>query len=180
MPPFEPFEAFSDIDDLAEKLKDQDESVRRVAVMELADTAEPAAIALIGSALKDPSAEVRLQAAIALGEFDGAECAAMLAIDLVDSDNRVARAAADSLAELKDPDAADPIFPLIEHENPLVRAGALRGVKELRRTESLPYALRALNDDDPQVRNRFHEWVSVKPAWYEICDEARRFPENPG
>jgi hypothetical protein len=34
-------------------------------------------------------------------------------------------------------------------------------------------------DDDPLVRNRFHEWVSAKPAWYEICDGARQFAEDP-
>lgn len=34
-------------------------------------------------------------------------------------------------------------------------------------------------DDDPQVRNRFHEWVSAKPAWYEICDGAKQFAEDP-
>lgn len=34
-------------------------------------------------------------------------------------------------------------------------------------------------DDDPVVRNRFHEWVSVKPAWYEIHDSAKQFPEYP-
>ena len=45
--------------------------------------------------------------------------------------------------------------------------------------ETFPIAAHCL-DDDPQVRNRFHEWVSVKPAWYGICDEARQFPENPG
>lgn len=45
--------------------------------------------------------------------------------------------------------------------------------------ETFPIAAHCL-DDDPEVRNGFHEWVSVKPAWYEICDEAKRFPENPG
>ena len=45
--------------------------------------------------------------------------------------------------------------------------------------ETFPIAAHCL-DDDPQVRNRFHEWVSVKPAWYEICDAAKQFPENPG
>lgn len=35
-------------------------------------------------------------------------------------------------------------------------------------------------DDDPQVRNRFHEFVAAKPAWYEICDDARQFPGHPG
>jgi hypothetical protein len=34
-------------------------------------------------------------------------------------------------------------------------------------------------DDDPQVRNRFHEWVSAKPAWYQICDGAKQFAEHP-
>lgn len=45
--------------------------------------------------------------------------------------------------------------------------------------DSFPIAAHCL-DDDPQVRNRFHEWVSAKPAWYEICDGAKQFPENPG
>ena len=34
-------------------------------------------------------------------------------------------------------------------------------------------------DDDPVVRNRFHEWVSFKPAWYEIHDDAKQFAEYP-
>jgi HEAT repeat protein len=120
---FEPFEDFSDIDELAARLADPDPAVRRVAVMELADTALPEAIGHIGSALKDQSAEVRLQAAIALGEFDGPLAAEALAIGLQDADSRVAQAAADSLAELKDPAAAAAILPLTEHEN---RAGPRR------------------------------------------------------
>lgn len=34
-------------------------------------------------------------------------------------------------------------------------------------------------DDDPQVRNRFHEFTADKPAWYEICDDAKQFPGHP-
>ncbi|WP_421981126.1 GFA family protein [Roseibium sp.] len=34
-------------------------------------------------------------------------------------------------------------------------------------------------DDDPGVRNTFHEFVAEKPAWYEICDGARQFPGHP-
>lgn len=34
-------------------------------------------------------------------------------------------------------------------------------------------------DDDPIVRNSVHAFVSDKPAWYEICDNAEQFPENP-
>jgi hypothetical protein len=34
-------------------------------------------------------------------------------------------------------------------------------------------------DDDPIVRNKFHEFVSSKPNWYEICDSAERFSKHP-
>ena len=43
---------------------------------------------------------------------------------------------------------------------------------------SFPIAANAL-DDDPIVRNRFHEFVAEKPAWYEICDEAKQFEAHP-
>jgi hypothetical protein len=44
--------------------------------------------------------------------------------------------------------------------------------------DSFPIAANCL-DDDPMVRNRFHEFVSNKPVWYEICDSAKQFPEHP-
>ena len=44
--------------------------------------------------------------------------------------------------------------------------------------DSFPIAANCL-DDDPVVRNRFHEYVSSKPTWYEICDNAKQFPEHP-
>ena len=34
-------------------------------------------------------------------------------------------------------------------------------------------------DDDPTVRNRFHEFVSEKPAWVTICDDAKQFDRHP-
>jgi hypothetical protein len=44
--------------------------------------------------------------------------------------------------------------------------------------ESFPLNAHCL-DDDPGVRNRFHEFVAEKPAWYEIADEAKQFAEHP-
>lgn len=44
--------------------------------------------------------------------------------------------------------------------------------------DSFPIAANAL-DDDPMVRNKFHEFVNSKPAWYEICDDAKQFAEHP-
>lgn len=44
--------------------------------------------------------------------------------------------------------------------------------------DSFPIAANCL-DDDPQVRNRFHEFTADKPPWYEICDDAKQFPGHP-
>jgi len=34
-------------------------------------------------------------------------------------------------------------------------------------------------DDDPLVRNKFHEFVVDKPEWYEIYDNAKQYDEHP-
>ncbi len=34
-------------------------------------------------------------------------------------------------------------------------------------------------DDDPGIRNGFHEFVSEKPAWINICDDAPQFEKHP-
>jgi len=44
--------------------------------------------------------------------------------------------------------------------------------------ESFPIPVNCL-DDDPGIANRFHEYVSEKPGWYEICDSAKQFPGDP-
>lgn len=44
--------------------------------------------------------------------------------------------------------------------------------------DSFPIAANCL-DDDPIVRNTFHEFVVDKPVWYEICDAAKQFQEHP-
>lgn len=44
--------------------------------------------------------------------------------------------------------------------------------------ETFPIAANLL-DEDPGVRNRFHEFVAEKPPWYEICDTAKQFERHP-
>jgi hypothetical protein len=44
--------------------------------------------------------------------------------------------------------------------------------------DSFPIAAHCF-DDDPIVRNRFHEFVSAKPAWYDINDDAKQFSHHP-
>lgn len=44
--------------------------------------------------------------------------------------------------------------------------------------ETFPIAAHCL-DGDLAVRNKFHEFVAEKPAWYEICDGAKQFEHHP-
>ena len=44
--------------------------------------------------------------------------------------------------------------------------------------DSFPVSVNCL-DDDPEVRIQFHVYVGSKPAWYEICDNAKQFQESP-
>ena len=44
--------------------------------------------------------------------------------------------------------------------------------------DSFPINTQTL-DDDPVVRNRFHEFVAAKPAWYAIADDAKQFDGHP-
>ena len=44
--------------------------------------------------------------------------------------------------------------------------------------ESFPIAANAL-DTAFDLKNQFHEFVSEKPAWYEICDDAKQYEGHP-
>lgn len=43
---------------------------------------------------------------------------------------------------------------------------------------SFPVSVNCL-DNDPLIRNKFHEFVSSKPNWYSICDSAEQFSGHP-
>ena len=115
-----PSRRFADVDEIAERLRDADPVVRRLAVKELGETALAEAEPLIITAVADAAGEVRLQAAQALGEFDGHNVAEALALLLEDRDAVVAKAAAESLANLKSPQAGPPILGLVDDTNPFV------------------------------------------------------------
>ena len=44
--------------------------------------------------------------------------------------------------------------------------------------DSFPIAANAI-DSELTLKNRFHEFVAEKPAWYEICDGAQQFDGHP-
>ena len=124
-----------------------------MAVIELADTGDPAAVALLTALVADPDAGVRQQAALALGEFDGPDAAAALVRLLVDPEQAVAAAAAESMAELKDPaERRCDLSAGRRMRTPSSAWRALRALKELRRKDALKVALDALRDADASVR----------------------------
>jgi HEAT repeats len=98
-----PFESYDDLEDANERLQAADPAERRVAIIALGHSGDPAAVPHVARMVSDPDAGVRQQVAMALGEFDGPEAASALVILLVDPERIVASAAADSMAEFKDP-----------------------------------------------------------------------------
>ncbi len=136
-----PFESYDDLEDADERLQAADPAERRVAIIALGHSGDPAAVGHLANMVPDPDAGVRQQVAMALGEFDGPESATALAKLLVDPEQAVASVAADSMAEFKDPACADAILPLVKHGHAFVRMGALRALKELRRKDTLKPAL---------------------------------------
>ena len=125
----DPFESYDDLEDADERLQAADPAERRVAIIALGHSGDPAAVGHLSVMVSDPDAGVRQQLAMAFGEFDGPESAAALVKLLVDTDQVVATAAAKSMAELKDPACADVILPLTKHPHAFVRMGALRALE---------------------------------------------------
>src|ERR1700742_5340541 len=110
-----PFESYDDLEDADERLQATDPAERRVAIIALGQSGDPAAVGHLSNMVSDPDAGVRQQVAMALGEFDGPAAASALVKLLVDPEQIVANAAADSMAELKDPACADAVLPLVRH-----------------------------------------------------------------
>src|SRR3954465_1490946 len=93
-----PFESYDDLEDADERLQAADPGERRVAIIALGHSGDPAAVGHLGAMVTDPDAGGRQQVAMALGEFDGPDSAVALAKLLVDPEQAVAAAAANSMA----------------------------------------------------------------------------------
>src|SRR5215813_7475601 len=70
-----PFESYDDLDDADERLQAADPAERRVAIIALGHSGDPAAVGHLVKMVADPDAGVRQQVAMALGEFDGRDSA---------------------------------------------------------------------------------------------------------
>ncbi len=137
---------------LRHRLASEDPGVRRVAVLEVADSRDETLLSVIVSLLRhDPETALRAEAARALAGWDGDEVVEALAAALRD-ESPVREAAASSLTELKDAGAAVRLIPYATDPDAFVCASALRGLKELRLTPAAAPATTALSHEDAAVR----------------------------
>lgn len=97
------------------RLHDADAGVRRLALIELADDGNPDDLGPLTEALAaDAAAEVRAQAATLLAGWGGAAVVDALGAALLDPEAAVREAAAEALAELKDPVDGERLLPGLE------------------------------------------------------------------
>ena len=115
---------------LLERLADPDETVRRLAVIDVADLEDDENLPRLAEVLQnDPAASVRAEAARVLAGWDESDVVEALAAALRDPDKDVQKAAASSLSELKDPAMGAHLVPYAGDAQASVRAAALRSLR---------------------------------------------------
>lgn len=137
---------------VADRLRDSDPGIRRVAVLDLVDSPEEEAVGLLIAALGDKDETVRMEAARMIDEFEPRDMMSALVGALTSEDQNVRNAAANALADLKDDDAAPALIEALQESDPFVLASILRSLKQLRLREARPHALHFLNHPDASVR----------------------------
>lgn len=150
----------ADLGRIALRLRDGDAGTRRVAVMDLAESAhEPGAGRLLLVALHDTDPAVRAEAAKVIDEFPAEELTEALIGALTASDEKVRGAAARALADLKDPGAGAALLAALQGaSDPFVLAATLRALRNLRYEPAMQAGLRLLAHDHAAVR---HEAVGL-------------------
>ncbi|MCH7336109.1 HEAT repeat domain-containing protein [Acinetobacter sp. NIPH 2699] len=135
------YPTFADLDedyaDYVLQLNQEDENIRFVAIMNIADEEQAELLAWLHHALlHDPASKVRELAATRLEGWEDAITLNTLAQALTDQHENVRLAAAQSLSEIKHAESAHHLAPYLQHQNDFVIASILRAIKELR-AESL-------------------------------------------
>ena len=138
---------------ILDRLASDDASIRRMALIELADEEDEAHLPRLVQALRaDADEVVRAEAARLLASWETPEAVDALAQALVDEAGAVREAAGHSLAELKDARLGERLLPWAAHAEPSVRCAALRALRELRLPAAAASAFDALASSDASVR----------------------------
>jgi len=142
-----------DLAALVARVAAPDASVRRIALLELADLEDSDLVPIFVAALRDdPCADVRGEAARVLAAWEQPDVVDALCHALLDADGDVRATAAQSLSELKDVASGAVLCSWAERAEPFVLGAVLRGLRELRAPDAFAPALRALDAPAPAVR----------------------------
>lgn len=141
-----------DLQELHPRLTSGDATVRRLALIELAELEDEAHAPWLAWALRDPDPAIRADVAARLAYWEQPVALEALVVALSDEVDAVREAAAYSLAEIKQVESGERLQPALAGAQGFVLASLLHAVKELRLPGSLTPALRATDASEPAVR----------------------------
>jgi len=138
---------------LESRLNSCDATVRRVALMNLADDEDLDIVEpYLVNALKDSASEVRAEAALLLEAYDSESAIIALLDGLSDESGAVRFNSAQSLSAVKNPQIGYLLIERIGSPDKHVKAAIFRALRELRLPASKDPAIEALTDSDAGVR----------------------------
>lgn len=163
------------------RLQSPDAAVRRLALIDAAESEDDACVPLLIHALRhDTDAGVRRTAAEALGAWELPDAVDALCDGLHDGDTSVRTAAADSLAGLKQSDLGLRLLARLDDPDTEVRTALLRALRELRLPQSAAPAQQQLSHASAAVRREavgVLGWLRHAPALPGLAALAQRDPE---
>lgn len=135
------------------QLNQDDENIRFVAIMNIADEEQPELLAWLHYAvLHDPASKVRELAVARLEGWEDTTSLHTLAQALTDSHHNVRLAAAQSLSEIKIAESAEHLATYLQHQDDFVIASILRAIRELRAEQLFTDILQHVQHANPLVR----------------------------
>lgn len=135
------------------QLNQDDENIRFVAIMNIADEEQPELLAWLHyAAIHDPASKVRELSAARLEGWEDTTSLHTLAQALTDSHDNVRLAAAQSLSEIKIAESAEHLATYLQHQDDFVIASILRAIRELRAEQLFTDILQHVQHANPLVR----------------------------
>ena len=135
------------------QLNQDDENIRFVAIMNIADEEQPELLAWLHyAAIHDPASKVRELSAARLEGWEDTTSLHTLAQALTDSHHNVRLAAAQSLSEIKIAESAEHLATYLQHQDDFVIASILRAIRELRAEQLFTDILQHVQHANPLVR----------------------------
>lgn len=135
------------------QLNQDDENIRFVAIMNIADEEQPELLAWLHyAAIHDPASKVRELAVARLEGWEDTTSLHTLAQALTDSHHNVRLAAAQSLSEIKIAESAEHLATYLQHQDDFVIASILRTIRELRAEQLFTDILQHVQHANPLVR----------------------------